>query len=108
MIEKILSRLDWPRSLLISALIGAGLFFCFGRWTYEALGRYGFELFADSTFTQDVALVLALAIASPATFIVEYDPISRAWFALNGALWGSVVYLAWRGLQRLTLRRRKR
>ena len=104
--EKILSRLDWPRSLLIAALIGAGLFFCFGRWACDTLFRYGFEIF-DSSFTQDIALVVAIAIASPAFFIVEYDPISRGSFALNGALWGCLVYLASRGVQRLRLRRRR-
>ena len=95
------SRRNWPRSLLVSALTGAALFFLFGRWAYDVLGRYGLELFADSTFTQDTALFVALAIASPAAFIVEYDPISRAGYALNGAVWGSLIWLAWRGVQRL-------
>ena len=94
------------QSLFISAAVGAGLFF--GRWAYDGLVRYGFELFGDSTLTQDIALVVALAIASPATFLVEFAPMSRGWFALNGALWGCVVYWVWQAIARIRQRVRWR
>ena len=99
---------DWLRSLLIFVIVGAVLFFCCGQWAYDTLGNYGFELFGESTFTQDVALITALAIASPAIFLLEYDPMSRPWFALNGALWGCLSYIVWQGIARIRRQRRMR
>ena len=103
-----LEKRNWPRSLLLAAVAGAGLFFCFGPWASDTLVNYGFEIFVDATFTQDVALVVGIAIAYPAIFVVEYDSFSRGWFALNGALWGCVLYLASLGVARIRERLRLR
>lgn len=102
-----LEKRNWPRSLLLAAVVGAGMFFCFGPWASDTLVNYGFEIFVDATFTQDVALVVGIAIASPAIFLVEYDDLfSRGWFALNGAFWGCVLYLASLGVARIRERLR--
>ena len=74
-------------------LIGAALFFVTGPWVVHALSNYGFAW--SPTPAQGLAFLLAWLMSLPTSLIVGSAQPPRALLAINGAIWGGLLYAGW-------------
>ena len=86
-------------------LVGAALFFLAGPWVVQALSDYGFAW--SPTPAQELAFLLAWMMSLPTTLIVGSAEPPRALLAINGAIWGGLLYSGWMLLVFLWQRRRR-
>jgi len=85
-------------------LIGAALFFVAGPWVVDALSDYGFSW--SPTPAQELAFLLAWLMSLPTSLIVGSADPPRALLAINGAIWGCLLYSAWMLVIYIAQRRR--
>jgi len=85
-------------------LIGAALFFLAGPWVVRELTDYGFAW--SPTPAQELAFLLAWLMSLPTTLIVGSAEPPRALLAINGAIWGVLLYSGWMLVVFLRQRRR--
>lgn len=83
----------YARRLPVALFAGAVLFFWVGPAAIEALTDFGFGW--SRSGMQDVALVAAWLISAPGDWIVEFSDPPRFLLAVNGAIWGGLLYSAW-------------
>ena len=81
------------RGIPFALLIGAALFFLIGPWAVHALTDYGFAW--SPTPLQGLAFLLGWLMSLPTTLIVGSAEPPRALLAINGAIWGGLLYSGW-------------
>ena len=89
----------------VALLIGAATFFMAGPWLVHTLIDYGFSW--SPTATQQLAWLLAWLISLPTGLIVGSPEPPRALLAINGAIWGGLLYSGWMLVVLLRQRRRR-
>jgi hypothetical protein len=82
----------WARDIFAATIIGAAAFSLGGRWAFDALVAYGFDIFSP-TLSQDLAMLLAWMISFPSITFSDAVPMSRIWLAVNGAVWGILLHV---------------
>lgn len=77
----------------VALLTGAATFFTAGPWLVHTLIDYGFSW--SPTAAQQLAWVLAWLMSLPTGLIVGSPEPPRALLAINGAIWGGLLYSGW-------------
>jgi predicted ABC-type sugar transport system permease subunit len=85
--------------LPFALLLGAVAFFVGGTWAIHRLTDYGFAWSPNAM--QQLAWFVALLISLPTGLIVDSMQPPPFLLAINGAVWGAVLYSAWMLLARL-------
>jgi len=83
----------YAKGLPFALLIGAVVFFLAGPWVVETLLDYGFSWSQDAG--QQLAWLVAGLVSLPTSLIVDPSQPSRFLLAINGVVWGAVVYSGW-------------
>ena len=89
----------------IALSIGAVAFFLAGPRAVHALFDYGFGW--DTSAMQDFAFLLGGLMSFPTTLLVDSEVPPRALLAINGAIWGGLLYSVWMLMVFLTSRMRR-
>jgi hypothetical protein len=77
----------------VALSIGAATFFIAGPWLVHTLTDYGFSW--SPTVMQQLAWLLAWLMSLPTGLIVDSLEPSRILLAINGAIWGGLLYSGW-------------
>jgi hypothetical protein len=80
----------YAKGLPFALLIGAAVFFVAGPWVVDRLFDYGFSF--SSNAWQDLAWLVAGLMSLPTSLIVDPSQPSRLLMAINGAIWGGILY----------------
>ena len=88
----------------IALMVGAAIFFLAAPWVVHALTDYGFSW--SPTPAQQLAWLLAWMMSLPTGLIVDSLEPPRALLAINGAIWGGLLYSAW--MMMVSLRKGRR
>jgi len=82
------------RSLILTTIAATLVFSLFGSWVFNELVNYGLVLYSPATFSQELAMSLAAANSLPVFAVFpDTNPASRVSMALNGAVWGVLLYV---------------
>jgi len=102
MIASISMRL--ARGIPVALFVGAATFFLIAPWIVHGLIDYGFSW--SPGLAQELAWLLAWLMSLPTGLIVDSPEPPRALLAINGAIWGGLLYSSWMLVVSLVQRRR--